>query len=734
MLLLSVIAIALHCSLLQLSAAQPLKLIVLVSTNSSDDATTPLWDRGEEIVPGALLAAQEVNNYMDGFTVEVAPVLVESCNVNDAILKVVRELVYRDTPVLGVAGLSCENVKSAISSLVGRNEVGIIQLFGATLLSPTIHQAKDISHQFSVLPNLDTHIEALVELMAQLNWKKIGIVIGASESSAAADAFQETVTKQSFQIEVDLRIQFLVDQIEDSLLKLTSSTTKIIVAFLSPVEASELLCKAFNTSMTWPEYAWILPELTVNEMDHCNDGNTNILKAMENVIFFRPKFVPSNANTATLVSKQTYQSYVQKLASFSNNSFNPFANLVYDMVWGLSLALNASLQQGNVTLPTNFIGSMNQDITERMEDKLLQMNFSGASGDFKFLPDRQLERTVEMFQVQNQSLVLIGVKCTACNTTFTGLINQPIPGDTLKVMYELIPIPVMATLTALTFLCVLFLTVELVLFICYWNEPEIQASSRLLSLCIFVGCYLILIGSLAHTISSGLTSGPSVCITISVAATIGMDLILATVLAKTLRIAYIFARFRKTGKMWSDTHLLGMILVIVAGKVIILIVWNTVDFYQIVDVMELKTVSGGVPHYNVYQACHSEQLGVWLFLEFAYSIVIGIALSVLAYKTRKIKRANYKDTKKINIFIVFLFGWCIVFLAFWGIFRFIGARDASTILASVGFPAVPLLCPVFLIIPKIVPGIKRSLSSRTPDSVLFSRHTQISVISNSSTI
>ena len=722
MLLLSVIAITLHCSLLQLGAAQPLKVIVLVSTNS--DATTP-WARAEEIVPGALLAAQEVNGYMNGFSLEVAPVLVESCNVNDAIVQVVRELVYTDTPVLGIAGLSCDNVNNAISSLVSRNEVSIIQLFGAVLLSPTI--PKDTSHRFSVVPNLDTHIEALVELMDSMNWRRIGVVIGASESStAAADVF-ETVTKQSFQIEI--RVQLLVDQIEDSLLKLLSKA-KIMVAFLSPVEASELLCKAFNTSMTWPEYAWILPELTINEMDHCSDGNIDILEAMENVIFFRPKFVPSNTNT-TLVSKQTYQSYVQKLASLSNNSFNPFANLVYDMVWGLSLAINASLQQGNITLPaTNSIGSRNQDITKRMEDLLLQINFSGASGDFKFLPDRQLKRWIEIFQIQNQSFVLIGSKCTECNTTLTGKINNTIPNDTLHVVYELISIPVMATLTAITLLCALLLTVELLLFICYWNAPEVQASSRTLSLCIFVGCYLMLIGSLAHTISSGLKTGPPLCFTISVSATIGMDLILATVLAKTLRIAYIFARFRKTGKMWSDAHLLGMILMIVGGKIIIHIVWNTVDFYHIVYVMELKTTARSVPYYNVYQSCYSDQLGVWLFLIFAYTGIIGIALPVLAYKTRKIKRVNYKDTKKINIFIVFLFVWCVVFVAFWGIFRFIGLREASVILASVGFPAVPLLCPVFLIIPKIVPGIKRSLSSRTQDSVLFNRHTQITVISS----
>ena len=57
-----------------LKLVQPLKIISIVSNSSGVD--TPLWGRGEELIPGALLAAQEVNSNEDvlnGFHIEVVP-------------------------------------------------------------------------------------------------------------------------------------------------------------------------------------------------------------------------------------------------------------------------------------------------------------------------------------------------------------------------------------------------------------------------------------------------------------------------------------------------------------------------------------------------------------------------------------------------------------------------------------------------------------------------------------
>ena len=82
---LCVIAVCLSAAVV---AVQPLKIISIVSNSS--DVDTPLWGRGEELIPGALLAAQELNSNEDilnGFHIEVVPLFVQDCIVSEGILK-----------------------------------------------------------------------------------------------------------------------------------------------------------------------------------------------------------------------------------------------------------------------------------------------------------------------------------------------------------------------------------------------------------------------------------------------------------------------------------------------------------------------------------------------------------------------------------------------------------------------------------------------------------------------
>ncbi len=680
----------------------------MISNGSVHD---PLWSRGSDLIPGAMLAAREVNALVNGsFSIELSTLWVDNCNIEETLLQISQKLFYSMTAVLGVVGLSCDNVNDAVTNLVGRKEIGLIQLLGSHISNSELQYTQ--LKRFSVLPKWETHIDTVFDFMNALNWSRIGMVIGKELLNVAqAEAFESRL-KDRRDFELLARVQ-LEEQIQPLLDHLRNSTVKILVAFLSPDEVSFLLCHASNNSLVWPEYAWILPDLSVDEMYQCNGETIN--KAMDNVIFLHTKLDPSD-NEIVLVSNQTYDNYLKKLET---NSFNPFTNVLYDMVWAFGLALNNFLKQFNETVASDYVGALNKNFTANIEMNLLVNNFSGASGDFNFRADKELNKPIEILQLQNGSIILIGKKEAGLNTSLTDEFHQilPKPRDTLDIVYEFIPIPVSATLTAATLLCVLITTIMLAMFFYCWNEPEIRASSRTLSLCIFVGCYLIFIASLAHTISSSIKVGPSLCVIVLIGATIGMDLILGTMIAKTLRIVYIFTNFRRTGKMWSDMYLLGMILVIVSVKSIIVIVWNTVDFYHIIDTKELLTNSEGLPYYNIYQSCHSNNIETWLFLEFVYSGILGLALTVLAYKTRKIKRDNYKDTKKINIFIVSLFTWCTVFLALWGIFRFVGTRSASTILASIGFPTVPIFCLALLIFPKIVPGIKRHFPSRVVDKI-----------------
>ena len=198
----------------------------------------------------------------------------------------------------------------------------------------------------------------------------------------------------------------------------------------------------------------------------------------------------------------------------------------------------------------------------------------------------------------------------------------------------------------------------LVIFIYYRNEPEIKASSYNLSFCMFLGSYSLLIGTLIHTLASGLVlngpARPAVCIITVATTSIGLDLVLTTLFTKTLRVYRVFTYFGKTGKAWSDRVLLLVIFVIVSGKILLLVAWSAVDTYHLEDV-ETYQKEALPPYYEVVQQCRCRYLTFWSLSVFFYSGITLMFLLLLAIKTRKIERKNFKDTKKVNAYILSLF-------------------------------------------------------------------------------
>ena len=245
------------------------------------------------------------------------------------------------------------------------------------------------------------------------------------------------------------------------------------------------------------------------------------------------------------------------------------------------------------------------------------------------------------------------------------------------------------------------------LFIYYRNEPAIKATSNTLSLCLFVACYFLLASSLFHTVIKEIPIigdqeifRTFICIFDVIIANIGADIVCATVIAKTLRIYHIFKTFGKVGHACSDQILIIMILGIVSGKIAILIVWASVDDARVIDVEQF--VSQRVPpFFQVTQECQSEHINIWHASLVSYSAILGLVMVLLAILTRKIKRKDYKDSKKINILIVALTLDVGFSLPLWIIFR----SNADTLMSSLVFytsiTAAAVLCQVILILPKI---------------------------------
>ena len=144
---------------------------------------------------------------------------------------------------------------------------------------------------------------------------------------------------------------------------------------------------------------------------------------------------------------------------------------------------------------------------------------------------------------------------------------------------------------------------------------------------------------------------------------------------------HIFNKFGKVSRLWSDNGLFALIILIVLVKVIFLMIWTSMDINHVVDVESIE--ANVPPYYLVIQKCHCEYFGIWYALTFLYTGALFTVLLLVAFNTRKIKRANYKDTKKVNLLIASLIDVIIFSCSGWAILQFIDNNASKAILASV---------------------------------------------------
>ena len=359
--------------------------------------------------------------------------------------------------------------------------------------------------------------------------------------------------------------------------------------------------------------------------------------------------------------------------------------------------------------------------------ELTSVSFQGASGLVNFSQGAAaLQLHVDIFHVYQNTSIQIGTYNQYTDRLFVNWsILGDIPSDELDEVYLLYPLYLTVVLLVILVSSLIFTTITMSLFIHYRKNPEIKATSIVLSLCMFVGCYCLIISSLLHTIASGHILENTIlrhagCWGNTFLFTIGMDMVLATVFTKTLRIYHIFNTFGKLSSLWTDKGLFAMILSI---KVLIMVIWAAVDINHLINKRTLS-LQEFPPYYEVVQKCYSRYLGLWVAIIFAYSGLLFLPTIIAAILTRRIKgdKSRYKDSKKICMLVAVLSILICMGNALWFFLRAIGANIASKVVFSLGFTLAALFCQFFLFLPKIIPSIHPHANILKPTWVDASLH------------
>ena len=700
------IAVMLHLVPCKIHGDDGLKLLAMVSVPEPGTRASQDWEKGEETLPGAQSAVEEINKYsglLPGYRLELTEIITVGCNPNLALVQFVQHITKEDEHIVGVVGPFCNSVTRLIALVMGHRNLGLIQLAAAT--SPIFRDKIKYPNLFRMLPLSGPYVETVFGLMRQFKWRRIGVLCGFSQENYYCRTAEDFILAASSQdVEIVHYNELMPTNMPAhyvTLKQLQYSGANIVLALLPPIAASEVICAAYHQDLIWPKYAWIFPDRNLKDFHLTTKCNScAVMTATEGLILLKPHLETNELRNA----------------SFDN----PFANVLYESVWAFAAALNKSipsLQAVNLSLTTtnmSLTALINFSVTQIIANELSMLDF----GHIKFNNNNDAAiNIIDIIQVNNGTTVHVGSYDVIHRKIYESReLLSKLPNDELQRIYQIFPTALTVILSTITVLCLILTTVIMILFIGYRRQPEIKATSCQLSLFIFLGCYLLLIGTLSHTIDSGMivrgtAARKTICNITVWNCSIGFNLVLTTLFARILRIYRIFTHFGKTGKVCSDGVLVVLILTVTSGIVLVLTFWVATDTFYLED-YESYEPDSKPPHYEVFQRCHSDHMGVWLFVLFVYTGVNFLSLLFLAYKTRKIRRENFKDTKKVNALIFLTVMIICIVIPLWVILRTIRDTTISKVVLAVGYGLVAVVVQLFLFVPKTIPPFIRHIKTK----------------------
>ena len=635
-----------HC---MVSGINESVLVIALPQVSSNEISVS-WERGQELLPGALDAVDHINNaHSQGNRLSL--VIADSGFIMSSdypyagnVLEVFANLTMHKSRIVGVAGLLhprflaiCQSLQLHVASLIHFN--------GASSFSNVIYMTASSS----------TVIDSFLTFMKVISQTRIGIITEIN-NSFHLEFLHKVVSKVNVSFSIPVTPGHHQESFASIINTVASLNVYMTVLNVSPFLILPLLCEAYKNELTWPKYAWILHSYRFNDIPLTFNGKCNISNILEGMFVFQ------------LIQEEiNYQSEGYHNADLGLS--NPYAYLLHDAVWTLTVAANLSVLNPHwiaTTLPTS--------------------------------------RNIYIYQIVNCTLSHAGVynghsKILENFTTGTPFLTSNLP------VLRVLPSPYFLSLPAL---CFILNTILLGLFIYFRNESSVKSTSVCLSLLIFTGCYLLIVYTVV--LIADIPPRIDVCMVLVWLSGLGISLplILTTLLVKMLRVYRIFSLYRRVKpKVYTSecAHFLYSVLIL-SPVIVILIVWTIIDPHRSDDIY--VEYPGFI---IIEESCISEYAFLWLLLLLIYYLLLSTAVVIVAIKSRKIRLAQFKDTKKVNflIFSVLFIGGSS--FAYSNIFA--STREYYFIPAYVlyfGHIIIAFLCPITLFIPKIWPPLAAKMS------------------------
>ena len=658
------------------------------------------YHRGEESLSAAQLAVDKINTRDDilpGYNLELVPANSEACNqslVTEAPVNFVRRVTDSDLNIVGVVGLLCSTVTQAISPLAGRPTIELLQI-SAGAISPIFTNKEEYPHLYRMLSSSTVYNDAVLELMTTFQWRRISIVRDTIliQHTTTADDFVAKIEGRN-EIELELLGEVTPTFPTSPIQSLLPMRARIIYASVTAPEARELLCESYQKL---PDFVWLFHDLSIEDLalhtTKCD--NETMRRALEGVFFLRYRLQPT-PNT-TLVSGQTYTEYLMELADRTNvTQENYHADALHDSIWAFALALNNSVP--------GELERERRNLTASLERNLRGVHFYGTLGEIAFNEEREVVTGVDVFHVRDGEEIYAGNYSPITGNIAVQLPPERIPSDDFERVVVSISRAFPIVVYVIVAIELVFTTVVLALFIYYWNMPLIKATTRILSLLILAGCYMMHIAALIVATTEFLPDeffGPLCQLEIWCTA-IAVQLIYTTLFMRLLRVyrIFFFRVFDKPGTIFSNRAILVQICIPVSLIILLLILWTSLA-PAYTDFVPVSGQTSGPP--LSAKVCGGDNFPIWaIVIVYGVNGITILAVAVIATLTRKVRLDCFKDSKEVNSFVFLTVLCLLIWLPYTITFSLnVPIAEASFCFGVFPYIVIPFLCQVFLFVPKI---------------------------------
>ena len=649
--------------------------LIIALPNLHGHEPAPSWEGGKEILLGSLVAKETINNKSECQLelIQVDNGICGTANNFNLLQQSFAQLVNDGQKFVGVVGLSCnDKFQFLVSSVSSGTEV--------------VRQVATLTN----LPSQSGHkillIRALFRFMKEINWRKLGVITETGNTyfsrtaeilyrEAKYDPYIDVVMYQQLQVRT-LSSGRVIHLIQNNIM---SKITYISVNLQSTVD---ILCSAYQNKMLWPNYVFVLHSYLVEDIVEV-DAACNITEALENVLFLREQ------KTTYVLGSTTYEDFRMQHSNHSKSSqnghkLNPYSVILHNLV--IATLLNLRL--------FNFSISVDESVSQDMIIEITQYQ-NGSDISFSIIHENNT------MVIDNQNVIR---KIAAVSDEFEMQFEGASTGYTIIFLIEII-------------VGFKFVTIMLIGYIYFRNEPEVKSTSFMLSLLIFLGCYLNLIVLslllyLDQPISISKVILNTICGVIPWISGLGVStsLIIATVLVKLARVYHIFNRMtpKPLGKTSSDLFLAGYVLLILFPMIVVLTTWTVIDRFKITFRPSPKS--------GFFQRqCLSDYLTIWLPLLVLNIVVLFLVLMIVALRSRHIREKHFQHTRRVNMFIFCLFFNISLPFSYWWLLENLGTSvplHIATIPLHIGHFGIVVLCQLLLIAPKLLMPFSRCLCGK----------------------